>query len=160
MKFCPTCDVWLKKNSITLFLTCPKCNYAENAGKPEKQSTTYNTEFPIMDEKEIEKLDGWGHGNLNFASAVRQSDKYEQKFIEKDENVTSKVIVAEIRAAQARKIAKETEEVRKEKENALKITGWDGITLSSELKKNQKDTGINPDSISSNQGLWWHEKKK
>ena len=37
MKFCPTCDVRLKKDSDTLVLTCPKCSYFENLDtrKPE-----------------------------------------------------------------------------------------------------------------------------
>ena len=32
MKFCPTCDFRLKKDTITSILTCPKCNstYAES----------------------------------------------------------------------------------------------------------------------------------
>ena len=29
MKFCPTCDVRLKKDNTTSVLTCPKCKYTE-----------------------------------------------------------------------------------------------------------------------------------
>jgi hypothetical protein len=38
MKFCPICDVRLKKDTITSILTCPKCNYTEGGPKTEKQS--------------------------------------------------------------------------------------------------------------------------
>ena len=44
MKFCPTCDVRLKKDSNTLVLTCPKCNYTEGGQKTEKQSLTQFTQ--------------------------------------------------------------------------------------------------------------------
>ena len=54
MKFCPTCDVRLKKDSNTLVLTCPKCNYTEGGPKTEKQSTTQETEsdFLVLEENE------------------------------------------------------------------------------------------------------------
>ena len=38
MKFCPKCDVRLKKHSNTLVLTCPKCNYTE--GEPTDHDST------------------------------------------------------------------------------------------------------------------------
>ena len=54
MKFCPTCDVRLKKDSNTLVLTCPKCNYTEGGPKTEKQATTQETEsdFLVLEENE------------------------------------------------------------------------------------------------------------
>ncbi len=54
MKFCPTCDVRLKKDSNTLVLTCPKCKYTEGGPKTEKQSTTQETEsdFLVLEENE------------------------------------------------------------------------------------------------------------
>ena len=54
MKFCPTCDVRLKKDPNTLVLTCPKCNYTEGGSKTEKQSTSQETEsdFLVLEENE------------------------------------------------------------------------------------------------------------
>ena len=54
MKFCPTCDVRLKKDSATSVLTCPKCDYTEGGPKIEKQSVSQETEsdFLVLDENE------------------------------------------------------------------------------------------------------------
>ena len=54
MKFCPTCDVRLKKDSTTSVLTCPKCDYTEGGPKIEKQSVSQETEsdFLVLDENE------------------------------------------------------------------------------------------------------------
>ena len=38
MKFCPNCDIRLKKTSGSTKLECPKCQYTEgNTTKPEEQ---------------------------------------------------------------------------------------------------------------------------
>ncbi|HJM45773.1 MAG TPA: transcription factor S, partial [Candidatus Nitrosopelagicus sp.] len=54
MKFCPTCDVRLKKDSATSVLTCPKCNYTEGGSKSEKETVSQETEsdFLVLDENE------------------------------------------------------------------------------------------------------------
>ena len=54
MKFCPTCDVRLKKDSVTSILACPKCDYTEGGPKEEKQTTVQETEsdFLVLDENE------------------------------------------------------------------------------------------------------------
>ena len=54
MKFCPTCDVRLKKNSSTLILTCPKCNYTEGGSKEKKKLDTQEAEsdFLVVGENE------------------------------------------------------------------------------------------------------------
>ena len=44
MKFCPTCDVRLKKDNTTSVLTCPKCKYTEGGPQEEKQTVTQETE--------------------------------------------------------------------------------------------------------------------
>jgi len=54
MKFCPTCDVRLKKDSNTLVLTCPKCNYTEGGPKEKKKSDVQEEEsdFLVVGENE------------------------------------------------------------------------------------------------------------
>ena len=54
MKFCPTCDVRLKKDNTTSVLTCPKCNYTEGGPVEEKQSTVEDAESDclVLDENE------------------------------------------------------------------------------------------------------------
>tara|TARA_Y100000590_G_scaffold160061_1_gene183551 strand:+ start:4002 stop:4325 length:324 start_codon:yes stop_codon:yes gene_type:complete len=54
MKFCPTCDVRLKKDKSTAILTCGKCGYTEGGKIEEKQSSTEITEsdFLVLDENE------------------------------------------------------------------------------------------------------------
>ena len=54
MKFCPTCDVRLQKDSNTSVFTCPKCNYTEGGPKIEKQSVSQETEsdFLVLEENE------------------------------------------------------------------------------------------------------------
>ena len=48
MKFCPTCDVRLKKDNTTSVLTCPKCKYTEGGPKEEKQNTVQETESDFL----------------------------------------------------------------------------------------------------------------
>ena len=48
MKFCPTCDVRLKKDNTTSVLTCPKCNYTEGGPVEEKQSTVEDAESDFL----------------------------------------------------------------------------------------------------------------
>ena len=54
MKFCPTCDVRLKKDSNTLVLTCPKCNYTEGGPKEKKKTDVQEVEsdFLVVGENE------------------------------------------------------------------------------------------------------------
>ena len=54
MKFCPTCDVRLKKDNTTSILTCPKCKYTEGEPQEEKQIKVEETEsdFLVLDENE------------------------------------------------------------------------------------------------------------
>ena len=54
MKFCPTCDVRLKKDSNTLVLTCHKCNYTEGGQKEKKKSDVQEVEsdFLVVGENE------------------------------------------------------------------------------------------------------------
>jgi len=37
MKFCPTCEVRLKKSEANSLLSCPKCGYAENEARTSKK---------------------------------------------------------------------------------------------------------------------------
>jgi len=136
MKFCPICDVRLKKDNTTSVLTCPKCNHTQDESVKQPTLQKNHTEFPITDESVIKQLDSWSHGNLNHISATRQSDKYEQKSVEEDQDVISKNRESETRDTLARKIAKETEEARKE--DASKITGWNGTILSSQQEKSKR----------------------
>ena len=54
MKFCPTCDVRLKKDNTTSLLTCPKCNYSEGGSKDKKKSGVQEVEsdFLVVGENE------------------------------------------------------------------------------------------------------------
>ena len=48
MKFCPTCDVRLKKDNNTSLLTCPKCNYTEGGSKEKKQSDVQEVDLIFL----------------------------------------------------------------------------------------------------------------
>ena len=55
MKFCPNCDIRLKKTSGSTKLECPKCHYAEgDTTKPEEQkiSEEPQSDFMVLDENE------------------------------------------------------------------------------------------------------------
>ena len=54
MKFCPTCDIRLKKDSTTSILTCSKCNYTEGGPKDKKKSGVQEAEsdFLVVGENE------------------------------------------------------------------------------------------------------------
>jgi DNA-directed RNA polymerase subunit M len=39
MKFCPKCEVRLKKNNNTSSISCPKCGYSESGSKVTKKET-------------------------------------------------------------------------------------------------------------------------
>ena len=136
MKFCPFCDVRLKKDNTTSILTCPRCNHIQDESVKQPTLQKNYTEFAITDESDIKQLDSWSHGNPNHISTTRQADKYEQKFVEEDQDIISKNRESETRDTLARKIAKETEEARKE--DASKITGWNGTILSSQQEKSKR----------------------
>ena len=55
MKFCPNCDIRLKKTSGSTKLECPKCHYAEgDTTKPEEEkiSEEPQSDFMVLDENE------------------------------------------------------------------------------------------------------------
>jgi len=53
MKFCPKCDVRLKKNDSDS-ISCPKCGYSEGSTKAEKKikETELQNKFNVLDENE------------------------------------------------------------------------------------------------------------
>lgn len=54
MKFCPKCEVRLKKDNSASFLSCPKCGYSESGSAKLKKETGEETksELNILDENE------------------------------------------------------------------------------------------------------------
>ena len=55
MKFCPKCEVRLKKNNSTTILSCPKCGYTETTStkiKKEKKEET-KSELKVFEENEV-----------------------------------------------------------------------------------------------------------
>ncbi|KAG0512031.1 MAG: transcription factor S [Nitrosopumilaceae archaeon] len=54
MKFCPKCEVRLKKNNSNSVLSCPKCGYAESGSKETKKNKQdeIKSEINILDENE------------------------------------------------------------------------------------------------------------
>ena len=55
MKFCPNCDIRLKKTSGSTNLECPKCQYSEGGStKSEEQkiSEEPQSDFMVLDENE------------------------------------------------------------------------------------------------------------
>lgn len=53
MKFCPKCEVRLKKGNNVSSLSCPKCGYSESGPKENKKERKDDTsEFNILDENE------------------------------------------------------------------------------------------------------------
>ena len=55
MKFCPNCDIRLKKTSGSTNLECPKCQYSEgDSTKSEEQkiSEEPQSDFMVLDENE------------------------------------------------------------------------------------------------------------
>ena len=58
MKFCPTCDVRLKKDNKTSLLTCSECNYTEGGSKEKKQSSVQEVEsdFLVVGENEGKRI--------------------------------------------------------------------------------------------------------
>ena len=55
MKFCPKCDVRLKKSSSNSALSCPKCDYSEAQGSEIQNNTSEeepNSDFLVLDENE------------------------------------------------------------------------------------------------------------
>ena len=47
MKFCPKCEVRLKKGNSNLVLSCPKCGYAEKSSKETKKGKEEETKSEI-----------------------------------------------------------------------------------------------------------------
>tara|TARA_B110000014_G_scaffold248157_1_gene222277 strand:- start:3518 stop:3838 length:321 start_codon:yes stop_codon:yes gene_type:complete len=55
MRFCPKCDVRLKKSSSNSALSCPKCDYSEAQGSEIQNNTSEeepNSDFLVLDENE------------------------------------------------------------------------------------------------------------
>ena len=55
MKFCPKCDVRLKKSSSNSALSCPKCDYSKAQGSEIQNNTSEeepNSDFLVLDENE------------------------------------------------------------------------------------------------------------
>ena len=54
MKFCPKCEVRLKKNNSNFVLSCPKCGYAESGSKETKKDKQdeIKLEIHVLDENE------------------------------------------------------------------------------------------------------------
>lgn len=54
MKFCPTCEVRLKKNNSNSSISCPKCGYSENESKTTKktQDEAIKSELNVLEENE------------------------------------------------------------------------------------------------------------
>ena len=55
MKFCPKCDIRLKKSSTNSALSCPKCDYSEAQGSEIQNNTSEeepNSDFLVLDENE------------------------------------------------------------------------------------------------------------
>ncbi len=69
MKFCPSCEAKLKKNSSTL--TCPRCDYVSEDGKEADSAvaaitidipytaTPHNSEFNVLEQKDTKDDDGF-----------------------------------------------------------------------------------------------------
>ena len=53
MKFCPKCEVRLKKNNTNSEVSCPKCGYSESGSKETKKEIKEEvSELNIFDENE------------------------------------------------------------------------------------------------------------
>ena len=54
MKFCPKCEVRLKKGNSNSTLSCPKCGYSESGSKETKKGKEeeVKSEFNVLDENE------------------------------------------------------------------------------------------------------------
>ena len=54
MKFCPKCDIRLKKNSGSSIISCPKCNYTEGQESEiqNKTSEESKSDFLVLEENE------------------------------------------------------------------------------------------------------------
>tara|TARA_B110000014_G_scaffold160294_1_gene112920 strand:+ start:1244 stop:1561 length:318 start_codon:yes stop_codon:yes gene_type:complete len=54
MKFCPKCDIRLKKNSGSSIISCPKCNYTEGQESEiqNKTSEEPKSDFLVLEENE------------------------------------------------------------------------------------------------------------
>ena len=53
MKFCPKCEVRLKKSNSGSALSCPKCGYSESgSGETKKEKKEDSTELNILEENE------------------------------------------------------------------------------------------------------------
>ena len=55
MKFCPNCDIRLRKNSGNTTLSCSKCDYTEGDSKKseeQKISEEPQSDFMVLDENE------------------------------------------------------------------------------------------------------------
>ncbi len=54
MKFCPKCEVRLKKNNSNSALSCPKCGYTESGSKEtkKKKHDEIKSEINVLDENE------------------------------------------------------------------------------------------------------------
>ena len=52
MKFCPKCDIRLKKNSGSSIISCPKCNYTEGqeSEHQNKISEELKSDFLVLEE--------------------------------------------------------------------------------------------------------------
>ena len=58
MKFCPNCDVRLKKSSGSPFLSCPKCDYKEGkeSESQNKSLEESKSDFLVLDENEGKEI--------------------------------------------------------------------------------------------------------
>ena len=55
MKFCPKCDIRLKKDSRSSILSCPKCDYTEgqkDGGQIQISEEEAKSDFLVLDENE------------------------------------------------------------------------------------------------------------
>ena len=54
MKFCPKCELRLKKNNSNSELSCPKCGYSESKSKDTKKDKEeeIKSEFNVLDEND------------------------------------------------------------------------------------------------------------
>ena len=56
MKFCPDCEVRLKKDNNTSSISCPKCGYSESGSKvPKKETKEEKFELNILAENEAKE---------------------------------------------------------------------------------------------------------
>jgi len=86
MEFCPKCETRLKKDSVSTFLICPKCQYVK------EKSQESDPAFLIMDEVDIKESRGLestikidcekchNQEGVSWAFQTRSADEPETKF--------------------------------------------------------------------------------